>query len=165
MAELLNPDDTRWLDFGLEMPGKLSTPAPPAGLSVATSLRTDATVAADPNTVNVLVTCDASPFATRYRFRMRIAGLLGSNYELVASTTEPMAQVAVPANATVEFIVQAVNGNRQSVASEAVVFTAPAAAAPSTAKRSDATAREQITPAAAPVADGHANGNRLPALS
>lgn len=161
LSEILKTDDPRWLDFGLEMPAKLTTPAPPAGLAVAAAPTQGAMGAADPNTTTVLVTCDATPFATRYRFRMRMAGLLGSNYQLVASTTEPMAQINVPANATVEFIIQAVNGNRQSVASAAAVYQP-------VVKTAAAVSAVQIEEVAAPRSNGsngHANGNRMPALN
>ena len=168
LAELLNPDDTRWLDFGLEMPAKLTTPAAPTGLSVALAPVGEAHRLLAPNTVMALATCNASPGTTRYRFRMRIVGVLGSTFQLVGSSTEPMLQVAVPANATVEFIAQAVNGNRQSVASEPFIFTP-----------TPVTSRSASVPATAPSTtvetpgitsgngsnNGQANGNRLPAIS
>ncbi|MDQ6624777.1 MAG: hypothetical protein M3Y69_01365 [Verrucomicrobiota bacterium] len=43
-------------------------------------------------------------------------------YELIASVTEPMAQVDVPAATAVEIIVQAVNSGKQSVPGDAVVY-------------------------------------------
>ncbi|MDQ6624395.1 MAG: hypothetical protein M3Y86_13040, partial [Verrucomicrobiota bacterium] len=90
--------------------------------------------------------------------RMRIVGVQG-DYQLAASTTEPIATVATPADAAVEFIVQAVNGNRQSVPSEPVVYQ------PVVATQTEAQPVTRGTPAAtANGSNGHANGTRLPAL-
>ncbi len=163
LGQLLKADDPRWLAFGLEMPANRTTPGQPAGLEVAARAATGATaVEGSANTHQVLLSCEATPFASRYRFRMRIIGVQ-SEYKLVASTKEPLAQVEVPNEAAVEFIVQAVNGSRQGVASAPVVYAA--------------TANKALAPAGAPAnmaaasltmpgshGNGQANGSRLPAL-
>ena len=111
----LGPQDARWLAFGLQKPGARVTPAKPTGLSVIlTGVET------------AQATCDATPLATRYRFRMRQVGP-GFTYQLVASTTELLANIQVAPGTMVEIIVQAVNDNLQSVPSEPFVLTVPAA--------------------------------------
>ena len=56
----------------------------------------------------VVVQCDAVPLATRYRWRMLIVGVQ-TEYQLAASTTEPLASIGdVAAGQTVQIIVQAV---------------------------------------------------------
>ena len=51
--------------------------------------------------------------AGRYRWRMLIVGVQ-TDYQLAASTTEPMASIGgVAAGQTVQIIVQAVNGSLQ----------------------------------------------------
>jgi hypothetical protein len=158
LAELLNADDTRWLDFGLSIPASISTPGAPLGLSAsANPTQQGVKGTGDDATVSVLLTCDATPFASRYRFRMRVLGVQ-TDYELVASTTEPMASIDVPANAAVEIIVQAVNGSRQSVPSDPVIYDpmarkAPVASAPATLEH-----------AAVPAAPANGtNGDHTPA--
>ncbi len=159
LSELLNADDTRWLDFGLSIPATRGTPAAPTGLTVTANPQLNTRMgAADSPMASVLLTWNASPEATRYRVRMRIVGVQG-DYQLAASTTEPIATVATPADAAVEFIVQAVNGNRQSVPSEPVVYQ------PVVATQADAQPVTRETPAAtANGSNGHANGSRLAAL-
>lgn len=158
LSRILGQDDPRWFDFGLEKPGKLITPAAPTGLTATANTMTTSRGGNDSATTPVLVTWEATPFATRYRVRMRIAGLLGANYELVKSVTEPMAQVDVPANTTVEFIVQAVNGNRQSVASDAVAYQPVVHVAATTPVLSE-TPVAIVAPANG--TNGHANGSRV----
>ncbi len=58
----LAKDDPRWLAFGLEMPSTDTTPAAPTGLR--------ATVMGN----QVLLECDETVYATRYRFRGKIGG-------------------------------------------------------------------------------------------
>jgi hypothetical protein len=161
LSELLNADDTRWLDFGLSIPASIMTPAAPLDLSVTPNATQDRKTATDAGILSAVVTCGATPFATRYRFRMRILGVQ-SDYELMASTKEPMAIIDVPSDAAVEIIVQAVNGTRQSAPSAPVVYdpmsrTVSAASAPTMLEHVSAP-----TPANGNSASG-ANGDHSPA--
>lgn len=115
---------------------------------------------------NVLLTWDAQPLASRYRLRMRVVGL-ETAFRLVASTTEPMAIVGdVPADSAVEVIVQAVNGNRQGVASEPIIYRALSKAAPQMPAEapSAATPLELVTVSSnGNGSNGHSKGSRVPA--
>jgi hypothetical protein len=73
--------DPRWLGFGLQMPGTITTPGKPTGLVVHM----------DENG-NVIPQCDPEALATRYRWRGFIVGV-ETDYRLLASTTEPMASI------------------------------------------------------------------------
>ncbi|MDQ6624778.1 MAG: hypothetical protein M3Y69_01370 [Verrucomicrobiota bacterium] len=69
LAELVNPDGTRWLDFGLEIPASIATPAAPSGLTVTSDPTQELTKRKDGViTRSVLLTCDMTQFADRYRF-------------------------------------------------------------------------------------------------
>lgn len=136
----LDDDDPRWLVFGLPMPGTPSTPGQPVNLSATTD-----------DTGAIISQCDAVPLATRYRWRTLLVGLQ-TDYQLAASTKEPMASLpALPPGQAVQIIVQAVNGNLQGVASDPLIFTVPVAKAAPAAKR---TATAEAT-----TSHGHANGN------
>jgi hypothetical protein len=139
----LGPDDPRWLAFGLQMPATRVTPAQPTGLVVTLD-----------GSSALLVSCDPTALASRYRFRMRQVGP-GFTYELVASTVEPMARIRpVAPGITVEIIVQAVNDDLQSVPSDSVLITMP----PVAAQPVEAQATE-ATPLAATVPNGNGNGS------
>src|SRR4051794_25603224 len=106
----LTPSDPRWLQFGLQMPSTSSTPGKPVNVRVAV----------DENGA-LVVQCDPVARALRYRWRLLVVGV-ETDYRLVASTVEPFALITgVVAGQRVQIIVQAVNGNAQSVASDAVV--------------------------------------------
>ena len=110
----LEPNDPRWLAFGLEMPATPRTPRAPTGLR--------ATVVGD----EIVLKCDETALATRYRFRSRLAGA-GASYGLAGSSPEPrVALKGVSAGVTLEIMVQAVNGPLQSVASAPILVTMPA---------------------------------------
>ncbi len=135
--------DPRWLGFGLQMPGTITTPGKPTGLVVHM----------DENG-SVIPQCDAEALATRYRWRGFIVGV-ETTYRLLASTTEPMASIpGVMPGQTLQLIVQAVNENLQGVASDPVLFTVPplVQAKPSAAGPKATAAMEE------PVLV-HANGN------
>ena len=135
----LDRDDPRWLAFGLNIPATSSTPGKPANLSAHTD-----------DTGAIVLKCDAVALATRYRWRMLLVGVQ-TDYQLAASTTEPMAAIGdVAAGQTVQIIVQAVNGNLQSVASDPVTFTLPAART--------AGFRNLATTGETPAAEEHPNG-------
>jgi hypothetical protein len=115
---LMAGNDPRWNDFGLNMPDANVTPGQPLNLTAGMNY-----------TGNVAVQCDAVPLAQRYRWRMRIVGQQ-ENYVLVASTTDPAAEIrTVLPGQEVEIIVQAVNAGSQGVASAPVLYTKPALAA------------------------------------
>lgn len=137
-------DDPRWLKFGLQMPASITTPGQPVNLAA----HLDATGA-------VVAQCDAVPLATRYRFRMRLAGVQ-PDYALAFSSKEPMGAITgVLPGQTAEIIVQAVNGNLQGVASEPILFTVPLPVA-----AGKAAPESKALPAQEPAAGGeHANGN------
>jgi len=140
----LGKDDPRWLAFGLNMPGTSATPGRPVNLS-----------AHGDETGAIVVQCEAVPLATRYRWRMLLVGV-ETEYKLAVSTTEPLGTIAgVLPGQTVEIVVQAVNGTKQGVASEPIVFTLPGAKATAAAKR---TLAEDARPATE-QSDGHENGN------
>lgn len=139
----LAKDDPRWLNFGLNMPAAKSTPGQPVNVSA----HTDETGA-------IVVQCEAVPLAKRYRWRMLLVGV-ETEYKLALSTTEPMGAISgVVPGQPVEIIVQAVNGDKQGVASEPIVFTLPGAkgvAAPKRQKVEEAPEAES--------SNGHENGN------
>jgi hypothetical protein len=157
----LGPMDPRWLAFGLHKPGAYVSPAKPTGLTL-TLIGSDA----------VQVACDAMPLATRYRWRMRVVGP-GNVFHLAASTVEPLAMIQpVPPGEIVEIIVQAVNGDLQSVASDPETMAIPtvAEAAPSPAAVAPVVEESFTLPASKPNGNGKArtngsNGNGSHAVS
>ncbi len=135
----LAKDDPRWLAFGLQIPATNATPGQPANVTV----QVDASGA-------LVLQCDPTPLATRYRWRMRLVGVQ-TDYVLAARSVAPLATISdVLPGQTVEILVQAVNGNLQSVASEPVIFTLPAVAVAEPKK---------VAALDAPAAHGYANGN------
>ncbi|MBI3415882.1 MAG: fibronectin type III domain-containing protein [Verrucomicrobia bacterium] len=64
LKQLIGPDDSRWLAFGLNVPGAPSTPEVPQNVTVNN---------ATPGQFQV--TCDASPNATRYRCYLQRPGI------------------------------------------------------------------------------------------
>ena len=135
----LAKDDPRWLVFGLQIPATNATPGQPANVTV----QADAAG-------NLVLQCDPMPLATRYRWRMRLVGAQ-TDYVLAARSVAPLATISgVLPGQTAEIIVQAVNGNLQSVASGPVVFTLPAVAAAEPKK---------VVALEAPATNGYTNGN------
>ena len=109
----LGPDDPRWLAFGLNQPGMNQTPGQPVN------------VTAHLESGNIIVTCDAVPLATRYRWRMLLVGVQ-TEYVLAARSVDPMGMIKnVLPGQRVKIIVQAVNVDLQGVASEPIEFTMP----------------------------------------
>ncbi len=147
----LGPMDARWLAFGLDKPGARVTPAKPTGLTL-TLLEDD----------SLQVSCDAMPLASRYRFRLRVVGP-GNVFYLAASKVDPLAIIQpVPLGETVEIIVQAVNDNLQSVASDPVAIVIPPIAAQVAEVKAAAVpgGAELVTiTATAPNGNGKANAN------
>ena len=106
-------NDPRSLNFGLSMPASRVTPAKPTGLAL--SLSGDDAIQA---------LCDAMPLATRYRWRMRTVGP-GNTFQLVASTTEPLALITPAPIGTM--VRSSCSGERRlaNVANVAVTITIP----------------------------------------
>ncbi len=139
----LSRDDSRWERFGLNMPATPTTPAKPTGLH------------ATPMDAQVLLECDAMPLATRYRFRRKVEGV-DTKYKLVASSPTPMVTVDdVGAGLTSLYIVQAVNGPSQSVASDPITVVTPVTAPAAKPAISEA----ELAPLAAIAPNGTSNGN------
>lgn len=126
----------------MNIPGANTTPAAPTGLR-ATVMGSE-----------ILLECDATPLATRYRFRRKILGL-DVSYELIASSVTPMTMLeGIAPGLTMEFVVQAVNGASQSVASEPITLST-VAAKPEPSAPTDA----ELAPLAAIMPTGNGNGN------
>ncbi len=142
----LGPDDPRWLAFGLRMPSIRTTPTAPTHLR-ATLMGT-----------NVLLECDVPEYATRFRFRKKVVGI-DTKFSLAASSRTPMVMIeAVAPGTTLEVMVQAVNGNAQSVPSDPIFVTIPVTAeAPVAAK--PLVSEAELAPLAAIVPNGTSNGN------
>lgn len=148
LNDKLAPDDPRWLAFGLQMPATPTTPGQPQNVSL--SLATDG---------SILVQCDATALATRYRCRMFIVGI-DTKYRLVWSGVDPLGTITgVEPGVTVQIIMQAVNGNSQSVASEPVVFTMPVASAPQKAAEIGDRATDEVAALSAIAPNGNGNGS------
>ena len=142
----LKNHDPRWLAFGLNLPAASVAPGQPVQV----------TAQADESGA-IVVQCEPVALATRYRWRTRLVGGQ-AEYQRAAGTVAPLAVLGnVAAGQTVEIIVQAVNGGRQGVASEPILFTLPPA---KTAGFTNLAASEEV-----PVAEGahgHRNGNGRP---
>ncbi len=146
LTALLGPNDPRWLQFGLNIPGSDTTPAQPVN------------VQANLNGAAIVVSCDAVPLASRYRFRTLIVGVQ-SDYVLSASSQSPMASLTGFApGVSVQIVVQAVNAGRQGLASEPIVVTIPPAAALEPKAESPALEPTALVPRAI-ASNGHANGH------
>jgi hypothetical protein len=144
---VLAADDPRWEAFGLVMPAMNTAPGQPVNVTA----HLDVTGA-------IVVTCDAVPLATRYRWRMLLVGVQ-TEYVLAASSTEAMAMIKdVAPGQLVRLIVQAVNGTRQGVASEPIEFTMPLAAAPEASKTQAPVLELPLVENTNGNGHGHANG-------
>lgn len=140
----LSKEDPRWLAFGLNIPATRTTPDKPENLSVVLD-----------ETGSIILTCDEVSLATRYRWRMLIVNAQTSP-DLVATTTRPYAVVkGLLPGTMVQFFVQAANGDRQGVPSDAVFYTVPTLKA---VGFTNLTATEE-TPLASERSNGNGNGN------
>jgi hypothetical protein len=140
----LAKDDPRWLAFGLQMPATDITPAKPTGLMAQM----------DEMSGGLVLTCDAQPYAERFRWRGREAGS-SLPFELIARSTQPTARTQ-PYNpgTSLELMVQAVNGSAQSVPSDSIFFTVPAAVTLVTTAARPASAETEVS-----LPNGNGNGS------
>ena len=152
----LDPEDPRWLAFGLQMPATNTTPGQPENVTAHMD-----------GIGNIIVQCDPVPLATRYRWRMLIIGV-ETDYRLVAKSTEPLGIIqGVQPGQRVQIIVQAVNEGQQGVASDPIVFNVPidAQAKTTTAEPLSLPVNEEAMTATGDGTKSRAKGNRLPALT
>ena len=140
----LAKDDPAWEAFGLNMPATKTTPGAPTGLH-ATLTGTQ-----------VLLQCDVTPLATRYRFRTKIVGV-ERDYKLAGSSKEPSLTLKdMMPGVTLQIIAQAVNGGSQGVACDPITVTVPLSAPAAT---QSATSQTDLALLAEIVPNGTSNGN------
>ena len=140
----LAKNDPAWEVFGLNMPATKTTPGAPTGLQ-ATLMGTQ-----------VLLQCDVTPLAERYRFRTKIVGV-ETDYKLAASSKEPSATLKdIMPGVTLQVIAQAVNGGSQGVACDPITVTVPLSA-PAVTK--PAISESELAPLNAIQPNGNSNGN------
>lgn len=156
LKKKLAANDPRWVTFGFPIPTSQRTPAAPQDVVVSTD-----------STGATIVTCPPVPLATRYRCRYLIVGV-DTKYRLAFSGADPMGMISsIAPGTTIQVIMQAVNGNAQSVASEPVVFTT--AAAPVISAPAAVQPEVMSFSAAVPASNGNGksnangNGSRIPA--
>ena len=142
----LAKDDPRWLEFGLQMPSIDATPAAPTGLRA---------IVVDGQ---LQLRCDATEYASRYRFRGKVVGL-EDNYKLLGSSPLPGVDLnGISAGLTRDIVVQAVNGNTQGVACDPIVVTMPLTETKTDAPAAPASELAPLT-AITPNGNGSSNGN------
>ncbi len=144
LSGALAANDPRWEAFGLNIPASDTTPAVPTGLT--------ATIVGP----SILLGCDETALATRYRWRTLIVGV-ESKPQLAASTADPMAELkdAVP-GVTLSITVQGVNGGAQGKPSDPVIVTMPLL---STAKPAAAEIKVASPAMVSRNGNGSTNGN------
>jgi hypothetical protein len=142
--------DPRWLGFGLQMPGSISTPGKPTGLSA----HVDETGA-------IILQCDALALATRFRFRGFVVGI-ETDYRLVGSSTQPLVSVTAPMpGQTMQFAVQGVNDTLQGVMSDPIQFTMPPVAKAAVESKPETEVRKVAEAPAAKSANGSSGQRSL----
>jgi hypothetical protein len=108
----LDPLDSRWLKFGLNMPGADETPDQVTGVKVTLIGPTAAATKWEP-----------SARASYYRVWMKVHGAEGG-YTTVGSPADLDFTIEnLPANATIDIIVKAVNNGGESPVSEVITIT------------------------------------------
>jgi len=111
----LAKSDPRWESFGLNLPSAKTTPGKPVNVT--------ATVAG----AQINVNCDPVPLATRYRWRIKVAGV-DENFRLgKSSPTTDAILTGIAPGYSVDVMVQAVNRTLQGVPSATVRVTLPLA--------------------------------------
>ncbi len=112
MAQLISPFDARWVAFGFNKPGALETP------DIVEHLQA---VLIGPNAV--ALKWDPSARAEYYRVFTKIHGAEG-DYTAVGSPADLDFTIEnLPANATIDIVVTAVNNGGESAVSEVVTIT------------------------------------------
>ncbi len=141
---MLAPDDPRWLAFGPDAGDADDSGSAdrPAGDGVVGT--------------QVLLQCDVTPLATRYRFRTRVVGV-ETDYKLAKSSKEPSATLEdMLPGSTLQIIAQAVNGGSQGVACDPITITVPLSAL---VAAKPVVSEAELAPLAAIVPNGTSNGN------
>lgn len=96
------------------MPATNTTPGKPVNLTATTD-----------ELGAIVVQCNPTPLAMRYRWRMLLVGV-ETDYRLVARSADPIGNIpGVMPGQKVQIIVQAVNDGLQGMASDPLVFTVP----------------------------------------
>ncbi len=114
LGQVIDPLDNRWLDFGLNRPGQLVTPAVPGKVSVAV------------NGNSATVKWQASARAQYYRVWKKVIGV-DEDYSPVGSPTDlDFAMEDLPAGTQIEIVVSAVNSGGESQKSQKVTITVAA---------------------------------------
>ncbi len=114
LSQLIGPNDGRWLEFGLKMPGAVELPGVVGGLEVQGA-----------GAGHLFVRWNGSPRADRYRVRKQV---IGTDNEFVdgATVTETNANLnTFPSGARVRVEVSAVNEAGESAPSQAVEALVP----------------------------------------
>ncbi len=105
LAQILDPSDARWAEFGLKVPGAKKTPPAPENVVIKQISETSSSIQWDP-----------TPRAEYYRVRARIAGV-DEAPKWVGSPSDPdFILEEMPADKDVEITVYAVNRTGESVA-------------------------------------------------
>ncbi len=143
----LNKEDPRWLEFGLQIPATSSTPAAPANLQA--SRAEGGTIA---------LTCERPALAAGFRWRMRVLGR-DADFVRIGRSSDPTLVIADPApEATLEFVVQAVNKTRTSVPSAPAVLL-PVGTAKGAVAKTPALEVEEASVALGNGVNGHGSCN------
>jgi len=110
LAQILDPNDVLWLDFGLKIPGAKQTPPAPENVTVLPI--TDTSMA---------VKWERTPRAEYYRVRTKVEGI-DTELKWIGSPTDPAFTLEeIPADKAVEISIAAVNRTGESVWSEVVI--------------------------------------------
>ena len=108
----LDPMDRRWINFGFKQPGADATPDVPEEVKVTQITPTSAEVK-----------WEAPARAERYRVWMKVRGV-DADYVAIGSPTDPDFMLEeLPPNATLDFVITALNNGGESPVSEVVTIT------------------------------------------
>lgn len=113
LAQILDPGDARWAEFGLKIPGAKKTP--PAPQNVVVKQISDSAVSFQ---------WDPTPRAEYYRVRAKVVGV-DESPKWIGSPSDPdFVFEEMPTDKEVEFSIHAINRTGESVAA-VVKYTAP----------------------------------------
>ena len=102
LSQLMDPLDARWQTFGLNVPGAVETPDAPENLSAVLI------------SGNAALKWKAAPRAERYRVWMKVNGVDQEMQSVGSATDVDFTIEGLPANATIEIAVSAVNNSGES---------------------------------------------------